>query len=1210
MGQQILQTVVALSGRVDNSFGQIGEALLGVGSQIDALSQQIINFGKESVEEYVDYDDIMREVQALGEYDDKTMRVLNEYNKSIAQTSKYTMEQAAQAEVMMAQLGLNMDQTKTLMPTVMNLATAANIDLADSLDYLYYTLNALGMPMEYANTLSDQMSKAAAISAADIDTLGQSMQRLGSGVQFFAGGSSEILAILGGISQFGSDMQGSNAGTQLRNFMLTLLAPTQSKEKLISSLKVTEAEWAEFESYMEDAGINVTDTAAAMNQLGLSVYDSTTGELKPAIQIIGELDAALSTLTEEEKNAMQGNLFGKRTTTTALNLMNVLETIIEYKNLIENGSTGYTESMAQTMEGGLGGALREFSASWNAFKVTIGETIAPTIENVADGLTNIVNGLNDMDEGTLNALVSGATVLAGAGPALIATGAAFRLIGYVLTPAGGIGLGLTALVAAAAAIKELREADMAGNFGNMELDTTSLSEYVTSLGADFKASYEEVNEFSAAVDAAVESYKTASTEFSSELLTKMLTGATLTEPDKETLRNLGSDMHTALLEGITNSTAASMSYWEMLFGGEGVAEYDPEYQGIIDLTNTAYQNSIAEANAISQGFREALTSAFDDGEISEAEYAELLQWMQAYNDAMAKAAAEAQSEEDYINMQMLLHKAETASYDDIKSMAQEIQQERDSTLADAEERYLKEYYKLQYRGASNEELQAAEDVYNAHVTAQNARYDNILLKLWESSMQQSDLSEAYGVLGNYADAYLAGELSADTIHTLIKDAYGGNSYAGETDWTINGLNISTQLGEYMARTIASLGGYEGLTQKIDYYEKQGDAESANRLRRLYAMEQLVNNFAETGVTSNTPFGWFDGNVYSSAAGEYGIMQANRKAFEAEMDGYIAAYTTDTARSTIETLGEGKKTIAGLMDTISKVVSGEYGYSANDIAAYSLEKNANNELRRMYEQLSSQYDFNAIAQSMGGWYADSAFRDYFAMWDLLYGGASSNPEQYRIAAEIEPTMPDGAVQDAAGEQTIPATIEPETTTDATSIDVEVPDGAADATTYSGEFQGALDANVLAASVNYPSGYADGLSYATSYQSALDSNPARIRVSSSTGGKGLTKYAEGGRATTASIFGEAGPEWAIPEEHTERVASLFNAAREAAGFTWPELVARNGGLNAGSAVPAQIIYSPTIVAGDATGVEQKLIEDKARLDRWWQEKQMREDVEVYA
>ena len=324
MGQQTLQTVITLSGKVDNTFGNIGTALINVGNHIDALSQKIIDFGKESVEEYVEYDDVMREVQALGEYDDKTMRVLNEYNKTIAQSSKYTMDQAAQAEVMMAQLGLNMEQTKTLMPTVMNLATAANIDLADSLDYLYYTLNALGMPMEYANTLSDQMSKTAAISAADIDTLGQSMQRLGSGAQFFAGGSSEILAILGGISQFGSDMQGTNAGTQLRNFMLTLLAPTQSKDKLIQSLRVTEEEWAEFESYMEEAGIDVNDTADAMNELGLSVYDSTTGELKPAIQIIGELNAALSTLSEAEHNEMLGNLFGKRTTTTALNLMAAL----------------------------------------------------------------------------------------------------------------------------------------------------------------------------------------------------------------------------------------------------------------------------------------------------------------------------------------------------------------------------------------------------------------------------------------------------------------------------------------------------------------------------------------------------------------------------------------------------------------------------------------------------------------------------------------------------------------------------------------------------------------------------------------------------------------------------------------------------------------------------------------------------------------------
>ena len=108
-----------------------------------------------------------------------------------------------------------------------------------------------------------------------------------------------------------------------------------------------------------------------------------------------------------------------------------------------------------------------------------------------------------------------------------------------------------------------------------------------------------------------------------------------------------------------------------------------------------------------------------------------------------------------------------------------------------------------------------------------------------------------------------------------------------------------------------------------------------------------------------------------------------------------------------------------------------------------------------------------------------------------------------------------------------------------------------------------------------------------------------------------FAEGGRATTASIFGEAGPEWAIPEEHSQRTADLLNAAREASGFTWPDLLARYGGLNANTGeLPTTLIYSPTINAADATGVDQVLMADKERLNRWYEEKKMRDEVEVYA
>ena len=667
MGQQTLQTVITLSGKVDNTFGNIGTALINVGNHIDALSQKIINFGKESVEEFVEYDDVMREVQALGEYDDKTMRALNEYNKTIAQTSKYTMEQAAQAEVMMAQLGLNLDQTKVLMPTVMNLATAANIDLADSLDYLYYTLNALGMPMEYANTLSDQMSKTAAISAADINTLGLSMQRLGSGAQFFAGGSSEILAILGGISQFGQDMQGTNAGTQLRNFMLTLLAPTQSKDALIQSLRVTEEEWAEFESYMEDAGIDVNNTADAMNELGLSVYDSATGQLKPAIQIIGELEAALSSLPEGDRNEMLGKLFGKRTTTTALNLIAALDTIIGYQHQIEGGSAGYTESMAETMEGGLGGALREFTAAWDAFQTTIGETISPAVEGVADFMTDIVNGLTNMDKDALEALVSAAGAVAAAGPALLLAGGAFRLIGFAMTPIGAAALGLTALAAAAAALYQLGEANFAANFGDMELDTEALLAHVNGIGDAFNETYTDVNNYNTALETALTNFTTASTTLSSDLLTNMITGATLTPEQIASITSLGETMGNELLAGISASFDKSASYLTMLFGGLDSAATDDEYAGAILLADTMYENLVGQAEQLGREFGETLGTAMDDGIITGNEYNVIMEKMQAYNDAMAFAAKADQEAE----LAKQLHKAQSVSWDSAESFLAE-----------------------------------------------------------------------------------------------------------------------------------------------------------------------------------------------------------------------------------------------------------------------------------------------------------------------------------------------------------------------------------------------------------------------------------------------------------------------------------------------------------------------------------------------------------
>lgn len=152
--------------------------------------------------------------------------------------------------------------------------------------------------------------------------------------------------------------------------------------------------------------------------------------------------------------------------------------------------------------------------------------------------------------------------------------------------------------------------------------------------------------------------------------------------------------------------------------------------------------------------------------------------------------------------------------------------------------------------------------------------------------------------------------------------------------------------------------------------------------------------------------------------------------------------------------------------------------------------------------------------------------------------------------------------------------------------------------------------------------DAQTYVSQAQAELNANPLKIRVDMvygqtisggtnfGTGGgapgsvRTKTHFADGGRADTASIFGEAGPEWAIPEKHTARTASLLEAAAKASGFGSMGLTA--GGSSSG---PATIVYSPVINAQDARGVDGALKEDKKRLEKWWNERAARAEAEAF-
>ena len=1024
MGQQTLRTVITIGGNVDNTFDRIGSALIDLGNEVDRISQKIFDFGRDSLGTYMEYDDLMREVKAVGDYTSHEIQLLDELNREIAQTSTYSNIESANAMVLIAQAGKDVEDTYALLPSVLDLAMAGNIDLADSVDYLLSSLTAMNQGMEYADELTDQMAKTASIGMTDIDTLGEAMMRLGSASGEFFSSSEEILTILSAMSQFGHDQRGAQAGTWLRNFMLSLAAPTGNIDDIVDAMEqlgIVEAEIEEFASRKSN-GISAEAVNSLVEQ-GLRIYDDQ-GKLLPAIDIIkslrdtvrgnaayaddlteltgainaagGDLDAFVQNAEGLSDNALYSifsKIFGKRGITTAMNLISISDEEWDATFAAIMNSDGFADSMAETMQGGIGGAMRELNAAWTELKTTAGEGIAPTVESITDMLHTATVWASNWDGETWTALTRGLGAIAVAGPALKFAGTALKLIGGLGTPVGQAALVITGLAGSIALLNEHSKQLEMETFGDMELDSGRINAYVQSLGDDFEAAYTEIDKFNAALEQSVVDYTSASQTFSGELLTAMLTDVTLTDADIANIESLGLQMHQSLIDGITNSTASTMSYWEMLFGGEGTAEYDPAYQEIIALTNQSYQDALSTAESMSQGLRDAMTRAFDDRQITDAEYTELKEWMDSYNEAMAKAAAEAKSEEDYVNFQKMLYKAQTASYDSVVEMHNALETERAEILAREEDEFQTEYFTAQLRGASEDALSAAWSEHEQRMAAIRATYDERSLALWHSSAP-------------------------------VQDFYASIAAAMESD---NAMDIRNIRGNEMA---------------------------------VQARDAMVDNLA---------------------------------------------------------------------------------------AIYDFEKVLAEETSRLAEE-------------------GSAYRDYIAAYSLMYGKASENRDTY---------LKFGLAESAQTEMTEAQTI----------LDMGV--------TVPGEVDGLLE---------------DAMSERNRAQSYLSSNPGTWRVNAAYGSsQSLDKYAEGGRATEASIFGEAGAEWAIPEEHTANTASLIWQAAQASGFTWGEIAAANGG-NAASG--NTLIYSPTIVAADATGVEEKLMEDKDRLDKWIRDRELKEAIAVYS
>ena len=367
-------------GKQESVFKRFGNKLNGMaktvgrvaGVAMATVGAGMVMVAKSSVQEGRAFDKAMAQVAAtLGKTTDEVQE-LSTFARKMGSETAFSATQAAEALNYMALAGYSDKESMAMLPTVLDLAAAGNMDLAKASDMVTDAQSALGLRMDQTKDLVDQMAKTASKSNTSVEQLGDAFLTVGGTAKMMKGGTKELSAVLGVLADNG--IKGSEGGTALRNVLLALSAPTSKASKQIK-------------------------------KLGLDVYDAE-GNMRSIPDIMGDMGKAMEGMTGKERTSIINEIFNKRDLKSVEALLGTdKKRWLELSSAIGDAK-GSAKQMAETQLDNLEGDMVKFKSAMSEAKITMSDGLTPTLRKFTQIGTKLVQRLtNSFKKGGLKGAI-------------------------------------------------------------------------------------------------------------------------------------------------------------------------------------------------------------------------------------------------------------------------------------------------------------------------------------------------------------------------------------------------------------------------------------------------------------------------------------------------------------------------------------------------------------------------------------------------------------------------------------------------------------------------------------------------------------------------------------------------------------------------------------------------------------------------------------
>ncbi len=372
----IFVRVSAQTGDFDRGMAKVHGALSATSSKFAGVTRAakllglgVAAVGVASLRAAGSFEQSLNTFQAVSKATGQEMDAVSKLAKKLGADLKLpatSAKDAAEAMTELAKGGLSVDDAMSAARATLQLAAAAETDVATASETVADALNAFGLEGKDATRVVDLLASAANATTGDIDDFSDALQMSSAVANQLGVPIEDLVTMLGQMANAG--VKGSDAGTSLKQMLLSLAAPTEKSAKL-------------------------------MKELGISIFDAQ-GKFVGTRSIIDQFNTVLSGMTEQQQAATLATIFGSDAVRAAGIIFGEAAPQFDaLKGKMEE--QGAAAALAEAKMKGFKGGIEGFKSALETLGISIGETLLPAATAIVGKLSEVANWMNQNKTATL-----------------------------------------------------------------------------------------------------------------------------------------------------------------------------------------------------------------------------------------------------------------------------------------------------------------------------------------------------------------------------------------------------------------------------------------------------------------------------------------------------------------------------------------------------------------------------------------------------------------------------------------------------------------------------------------------------------------------------------------------------------------------------------------------------------------------------------------